>query len=257
MRWPPCTPPDRRRRAERKVIHRLLTIDAHGHRRPKSPVILGRQGNVNACQSNILKTSEIPSWCRHNATAYWLSYAEHEVNIESVSNVRAASMVRNEQSPLELSSTQSRPRSKFAFGGVFASQSCVPTRSPRSVLFWFCIPAASVSVPCRSAVASPPVASLLRPVVSQLRGVASRLPNSSSDTPKSGLLASLRTAKQAAVERVLSRARQRLSRLSPSGREPAAVTTDLPRFACGPSSVEGSVAPRLAGAPSRQPRVLN
>lgn len=232
-------------------------------------MILGWMGNVNACQSNILKTSEFPSWCRHNATAYWLTYTEHEVNIESVSQSvstrGSASMVRNEQSPLELSSSASRLRSNNAFVGVSTSVSCVPARLPRSVLCQSRLRAASVSSASvrsgvsssSSRVASHSVASVLRCVASQLRRVASRLPESSSDTPKSRILVSLVKAKQAAVERMLQRARQRLSRLSPMRREPAGVKTPIPRFAYGASSVEGSAASRQSGAQSCTTRVLN
>ena len=183
-------------------------------------------------------------------------------------------MVRNEQTPLELNRTPSKSSSKVEFVASVEHVSCGPTRLPKSVLRLsrvkaasvsaprqFSVPSASVSVASASvqspSVASPSVASVLRSVASQLRRVASRLPKSSSDTPKSRLLASLLKTKQAAVERLLQRARQRLSRLSPMGREKAVVETPIPRFAYGASSVEGSAASCRSAAPSRSARMLN
>ena len=188
-------------------------------------------------------------------------------------------MVRNEHPPLALNRTPSKSRFKVEFGVSVDPVSCGPTGLPKSVLCRSRVTAASVSGPRQSSVpsasvsvASPCVASpsfqsprvaslsvvsVLRSVASQLRRVASRLPEPSSDTPKSRILTSLSRAKQAAVERLLQRARQRLSRLSPIGREKAAVETPLPRFAYVASSVEGSAAPRRSGAPLRSSRVLN
>ena len=193
-------------------------------------------------------------------------------------------MVRNEHPPLALNRTPSKARSKVTFLASDNPVSCVSTRLPKAVLRQSRVRAASVSGPLQFSVpsaspsvassrvafafvaspsvqspriGSPSVASVLRSVASQLRRVASRLPDPSSDTPKSRLLASLSRTKQAAVERMLQRARQRLSRLSPRDREKAAVETPIPRFAYGASSVEGSASSRRSGAPSRNPRVLN